>query len=574
MRNLGHLQRDAWTVATPYWRSEERWRARALIGAVIILNLALVGITVMLTFWQRAFFNALEAKDWSGFIALLLWWRGGPTDGFMPGFALLLATYVLFTAYALYLRQALQIRWRRWLTGMYTESWLANRAYYRIALTDAGTDNPDQRIAEDVRLFVDNTLVLGVGLVRSIVSLLAFVVVLWSLSEPLVLIGVTIRGYLVWVALLYAVLGTWLTHLIGRRLIALNYDQQKVEADFRFGLMRIRENAEAIAFYAGEANEKREFSQRFGAIVANWRAIMTVTKFLTFATSGYGQMALVFPFAVVAPAYFAGRMPLGGIFQTSSAFVQVQGALSWIVDNYTALAGWSATVDRLAGFGRSIAAARATHAGPVVTMNEADELSLGSLALALPDGRGLLRDTDVRIAPGERVMMTGASGAGKSTLLRAIAGIWPFGSGRIAYPRGRRLFMPQRPYIPLGTLKRAVCYPANEEEFYDREVAAAIQDAGLGHLSLRLSETDAWERRLSGGEQQRLALARILLLRPDWLFLDEATASLDPVAEEQFYKLLRERLPGATVISIAHRRAVADLHNRILHIEGGTLRPG
>lgn len=544
----------------------------ALLAAIIALNLVLVGVAVLLTYSQRAFFNALEAKDWDAFIALLLWWHSTPADGFVPSFTLMGVFSVPATAYALYLRQALQYRWRRWMTDAYLGSWLADRAYYRIALTDSGTDNPDQRIAEDARLFVDNTLILGLGILRAVVTLLSFVVLLWSLSDPLVLLGMTIPGYLVWAALLYAISGTWLTHFIGRRLIALNFAQQKVEADFRFSLIRFYENAESIAFYRGEPDEKRELTRRFGAIVGNWRSIMVVTKNLTLFTTAFGQIALFFPYAVIAPAYFAGRMSLGGIFQISNAFVQVQGALSWTVDNYPALTAWLATVERLAGFTRSVAAARASKEGPQVGEERGDALALSRVKVALPDGSRLLNDIDLKVAKGQRVLLAGPSASGKSTLFRAIAGIWPFGSGAIEHPAGQLLFMPQKPYLPLGTVKLAVCYPASEADFSDDDVAAALREAGLGHLTSRLGQTDAWERRLSGGEVQRLALARALLLRPDWLFLDEATANLDMEAEEQFYRSLRELLPGATLISIAHRQSVAQFHDRFLRIENGALR--
>jgi putative ATP-binding cassette transporter len=571
MRRLDFSFRHAWSLGAPYWRSEERWRARALLAAIVAVNLGLVAITVELTFWQRAFYNALEAKDWSAFIALLLWWRRTPGEGFVPGFGPLLAVFVLLTVYALYMRLALQIRWRRWLTEEYLAHWFADRVYHRVALTDPGTDNPDQRIAEDVRLFVDNTLILGLGLLRSTATLLSFVTLLWSLSQPLTLGGVTVHGYLVWVALLYAGFGTWLTHLVGHPLIALNYAEQKVEADFRFGLMRFRENAEGVAFYGGEADEKRDLSRCFGAVVDNWRAIMAVTRRLTFLTTGFGQLALVFPLAVVAPAYFSGRIPLGAIFQTSSAFVQVQTALSWFVDNYSLLTGWFATVGRLTGFSRSIALARERKDGPSLSGVGARELTLGRLVLTLPGGRTLLRGDEVRISPGERVMLVGATGCGKSTLLRAIAGIWPFGSGSVEFPGGRRLFLPQRPYLPLGKLKRAICYPSPEESLSDQQVITVLDEVGLGHLADRLGDFGAWERCLSIGEQQRVALARALLLRPDWLFLDEATASLDPISEERFYTLLQNHLPRSTIVSIAHRESVARFHHRTLRIENGAV---
>jgi putative ATP-binding cassette transporter len=571
MRRLDVLVRDAWSLVAPYWRSEERWRAGALLGITLLLNLGLVAVAVLFTFWQRSFYNALESKDWPGYISLMLWWRVTPKDGLTVGFLPLAALFVLFTVYALYLRQALQIRWRRWLTARLMDDWFADRAYYRIGLTDPGTDNPDQRIADDIRLFVDNTLILGLGIVHSIFSLCSFVVILWSFSDSAVLFGVTIPGYLVWVALLYAGIGTWITHLVGRRLIGLNYTEQKVEADLRFGLMRCRENAEGIALYGGEADEKRELSRRFGLLSDNWYAIMTVTKRLTFFTTGFGQVALVFPLAVVAPAYFAGRIPLGGIFQISSAFVQVQGALSWFVDNYGSFTAWCATVDRLTGFARSIAAARRPAQGPKVIEGSGNELSVSGLTVALPDGRRLLHDFDVRIAPRERVLLKGASGCGKSTIFRAFAGIWPFGSGEIVHPAARLLFLPQRAYLPAGTLKRVVCYPLNEQHFSDAQVSAALHRAGLDKLNARLDETDIWERRLSGGEQQRMALARALLIKPEWLFLDEATASLDAAAEESAYTTLCDCLPETTLVSIAHSDRVAKFHNRTLHFEGGSL---
>lgn len=575
MRRIGPFLRDAWHLARPYWSSEDRWRARGLLSVVVALNLSLVGMTVLLTYWQRAFYNALEAKDWDAFVALLFTWHTTEAEGFLPSFSIVAAFYILIAVYQLYLRQALQIRWRRWLTEVYLTQWLDGRAYYRMALTDPVTDNPDQRIAEDARMFVDDTLSLGLGLMNSVVTLASFVVVLWNLSGPLDVLGVSIPGYMVWVALIYAVLGTWLAHLIGRPLVALNFTQQKVEADFRYALVRFRENVEGIALHGGEADEKRGLTTRFRALMENWWLIMTATKRLTFFTAGYTQVAIVFPIVVAAPAYFAGRIPLGGLIQTSSAFGQVQGALSWFVDNYARLTEWRATIERLTGFTRAVGAARAASGGPVAVAGEADGLALRDLTLALPDGRVLVEGAAAQVAPGESMVVTGASGSGKSTLFRAIAGIWPFGSGRVDLPAtGRALFLPQRPYIPLGTLKRAVCYPEDEAGFADEAVAEALAAAELPHLVPRLHEAEPWDRRLSGGEQQRLALARALLLKPDWLFLDEATASLDPAAEERLYAKVKQGLPGTAVISIAHRPAVAAFHDRAVRIEAGRLVPG
>jgi putative ATP-binding cassette transporter len=573
MRRVGSFLAEAWALARPYWFSAERGRGLALLGAVVVLNLSLVGMTVVLTYWQRAFYNALEQKDAATFWALLL--LGGEAEGvWFPGFCIVAAVYILIAVYQLYLRQALQIRWRRWLTERYMADWLADRAYYRIALTDPVTDNPDQRIADDIRLFVDDSLALGLGLMNSVVTLFSFIFVLWSLSGPLEVFGVSIPGYMVWVAILYSVVGTWVAHLIGRRLIGLNFLQQRVEADFRYGLMRVRDNVEGIALYGGEADEQRGLTTRFRALMENWWAIMVATKRLTFFTAGFTQVASIFPIIVAAPAYFAGRIPLGGLIQTSSAFGQVQGAMSWFVDNYARLTEWRATVERLTSFERAILVARRADQGVISVQGPEDAVIVEGVSLAVPDGRILLQDASLRLEQSEAVLITGASGSGKSTLFRAIAGIWPFGRGRVTVPDGSRaLFLPQRPYLPLGTLRRAVCYPLGAETVPDDAVREALTSVNLGHLVNRLDEEDAWDRRLSGGEQQRLAFARALLVKPRFLFLDEATASLDPAGEEAMYTLLRERLPATAILSIAHRPAVARFHGRRLHVADGQIAP-
>ena len=575
-REMNQLTVDlhhAWSLALPYWRAPERWRAKILLAGLIGLNLVLVGTTLLFTYWQGAFYNALEAKDWKAFLRSLLWCTNTPKDGFTLGFAPTLAIFVIATAYELYLRQALQIQWRRWMTEALAHDWLSDRAYFRMALIDGRTDNPDQRIAEDIRLFVENALALGLGVVRSVASLLCFILLLWQLSAPVTVFARTVPGYLVWVALLYATGGSWLAHLVGRRLTPLHYVQQRAEADFRFSLMRLLENAEGVAFHAGEPEQERELSRRFAAIVSNWFGIMTATLRLTFFTSSYAQWMLVFPLAAVAPAYFAGRMTLGGIFETSNAFAQVQTSLSWFVQSYADLTGWLATVERIAGFRQSVTQMRSDVRG-ITIVGGGDHLQISTLDLMLPDGRSLLRGVELFIASGDRLLIQGPSGSGKSTLLRAIAGIWPFGSGTIRQPGARQLFMPQRPYMPLGSLKRVVCYPLDASEFSDVEVAATLQAAGLEHLGTELAATDTWERRLSPGEQQRLALARALLIQPDWLFMDEATAGLDASAESRFYSLLRERLPDATFVSVAHGEGARHFHTRVVYIDDCFLREG
>jgi putative ATP-binding cassette transporter len=574
MRGIAPFLRDAWALARPYWSSEERWRARGLLAVIVTLNLSLVGLGVLLTYWQRAFYNTLEAKDAAGFAQLILLGRYGG-DGMMPGFCVIAVFYILVAVYALYLQQALQIRWRRWLTERFLASWLEGRAYYRIALMDQGTDNPDQRIAEDARMFVDDTLSLGLGLMNAVVTLVSYILVLWGLSGAMTVFGVTIPGYMVWVALIYSAAGTWLAHLIGRKLIGLNFLQQRVEADFRYALVRLRENMEGVALHGGEAQEQRGLLARFQAVIQNWWGIMRATKQLTFFTAGFDQVAVIFPIIVAAPAFFAGRIQLGELFQTSSAFGQVQGAMSWFVSNYSRLTEWRATVERLTGFQRALHAAHADSAGgPSLAPAAGEALTVSGLRLALPDGRQLTRDAALALQPGEAVVITGASGSGKSTLFRALAGIWPFGSGRIEIPAGEALFLPQRPYLPLGTLRQAVSYPRAATDFTDAQIASALERAGLAALLPRLDEAAAWDRSLSGGEQQRLALARALLLKPRWLFLDEATASLDPAGEEALYHQLRQDLPETAILSIAHRPAVVKYHDRVLKLQEGQLVAG
>ncbi len=582
MIKLGPFLKDVWLIARPYFHSEEKWSARLLLGVIILLNLSLVGMDVVLNFWNGAFYDSLQNKDWRAFVDLLFLYHRGSDGSFMPGFSAVAAIYIIVAVYRTYLNQWLQIRWRRWLTRGFIDQWLSDRAYYRISLTTSaaglGTDNPDQRIAEDLRSFVGDTLSLGLDLLSNIVSLISFVGILWSLSGSVHLLGVTIGGYMVWVALIYAIIGTWLTHLVGRPLATLSFRQQRFEADFRFSLVRLRENVEGIALYGGEEDEHAALLTRFSAVVMNWWAIMQRTKLLNALTSGYQQIAVVFPIIVAAPRYFGGQIPLGGLTRTASAFGQVQGAMSWFVGSYASLAAWSATVERLASFQRSIEAARAqAGSGIAVTESAGDSLDLHHLHITLPNGKSLIEEDAYRFLRGESVVISGRSGLGKSTLFRAIAGIWPFGEGKIARPQGRYLFLPQRPYLPLGSLRHVVTYPAAADSMSDEVIAEALRKAGLGALVERLGEEHDWSLLLSGGEQQRLAIARALLIRPDWLFLDEATSNLDPEAEAELYQLLKRELPGTTVISIAHNPGVAAFHDRKITLsaragQAGTLR--
>jgi putative ATP-binding cassette transporter len=500
----------------------------------------------------------------------------------MPGFCWIAAVYIVVAVYRTYLNQWLQIRWRRWLTRHFLDEWLADRAYYRISLRHgtAGTlytDNPDQRIAEDLRDFIGDgvagslgVLYLAIDLLANIVSLASFLTILWTLSGNFTIFGVSIPGYMVWIALIYAVVGTVLTHLVGRKLVPLNFRKQRVEADFRFALVRVRENTEGIALYGGEELEKATLLDRFSALAVNWRDMMRRYKMLNALTAGYGQVASIFPIVVAAPRYFAGLVPLGALTQTAGAFGEVQGALSWLVDNYSTIAAWRATVERLSTFQKAIEMAHAAaNEGVKTEAASGPAYALQDARIDLPDGHTLMERTTLDLLPGRPVLLTGRSGAGKSTLFRAFAGIWPFGAGRVRRGAGTSLFLPQRPYFPLGTLRHAVAYPSEASRFTDAEIRAALEDAGIGALVARLDDEDNWSQRLSGGEQQRLALARALLAKPDWLFLDEATASLDPESETALYEAIRKWLPNTTVVSIAHRPAVAAWHDRHLVVQRG-----
>ncbi len=557
-----------WALSRPYWFSEERWRARGLLAAVLALTLGLVFMAVLFNRWNREFYNSLEQKNFADFKDLLLY------------FSFLAAVYIAAAVYKLYLTQMLVMRWRVWLTRQYIGEWLDDQIYYRLELKSHGTDNPDQRIAEDLRLFTDGTLNLALGLLTSVLTLASFITILWNVSGPLsfMLSGtqVTIPGYMVWVAIAYALAASVLAHLIGRPLIGLNFQKEQREADFRFNLVRLRENAEGVALYHGEASERHGLLTRFELIRRNWWALMDYTKRLTYFTAGYTQIAIVFPFMVASPRFFSGAITLGGLTQIADAFGQVQDALSWFVNAYGSLAGWKASVDRLLTFQTALQqAVREAEAaeGVRVSPGDAPAIVAEHLDLALPGagaqaGRVLLADASFSIAPGSRVLITGPSGSGKSTLFRALAGIWPFGRGRVTVPRGARvLFLPQKPYLPIGTLRAAVSFPAASGAYDDEAIREALEQCRLENFAGRLEESSNWAMLLSGGEQQRLALARALLNRPDWLFLDEATASLDEATESHLYALLRERMPHTTLVSIAHRSTVAAFHDTHWRLE-------
>lgn len=557
------LIRGFWQLFKGYWSSAEKWKARGLLASVIVLNLVMVYLLVRINDWYRNFYDALQAYDWASF------W---PLIGTFTGLALL---YIVIAVYAVYLRQMLTINWRTWMTEEYLARWMRGQVYYRLQVLRSDTDNPDQRISEDINQFVTLTLTLLVGALKQLTTLGAFAVVLWNLSGALTVpIGsetFTIYGYMFWLSLLYAGVGSVLVHLVGRKLIRLNFDQQRYEADFRFSMMRVRENSESIAFYRGEMAETQGFKERFANVIKNYWGLMRRTKLLNFYVNGYGQLAIIFPLIMAAPRYYAGEIALGGLMQTISAFGRVQDALSFFVDSYSSIAELSAVIQRLSGFTAHINEAAAVPPMIVHEDDAEDALCLSDLHVALPHSAELFAVSTLTLSQGSRALVTGESGVGKSTLLRAVAGIWFAGSGTVTMPEGSsRLFLPQHPYLPLGTLRRALSYPCTAA-VSDTEMARVLAQVGLPHLAPRLSDTDDWSRILSLGEQQRLAFARILLIRPDWIFLDEATSALDEPRERALYELLRQELPASGIISVGHRSTLYALHETELRIHDHTI---
>lgn len=587
MHGLKKALTDIWRLTLPYFTSRELTEARiwpfpafavqqrllAFIFAAVIISIefALVAINVRLSYFSRDWFNAIQNRDAASFWTLLL-----------TVFMFWAVIYIVAAIYQYALKSYLRIRWRAFLTARYVSHWLDHNAHYHMQLLGHGADNPDQRIQQDIDSFIVRTMELFLGLLSSVSTLVSFAVVLWQLSASFTLPGTDLRvpGFLLWGALVFAIAATWLTHRVGRPLIRLNFEQEKYEADFRFSLARLREYGEQVALTGGAPAEKRHLAGRFGSVIDNFLAIVSRTKKLTAVTAAYAQISNVIPYILVAPYYFAGKVTLGGMQQTASAFNRVSDSLSFFISAYTTLADYKAVVDRLTTFTSAVETARIAGSGASRLRREegADaNLEIRNLSLSLPDGREVVRVGALTLRPGETTLLTGPSGSGKSTLFRAIAGIWPFGSGDIRLPHGAPLLLlPQRPYLPVGTLRAAACYPAAPDAWSTGELAEALAAVQLPHLVARLDEEDHWAQTLSLGEQQRLALARALLARPDWLFLDEATSAMDEGLEASSYGLLARALPQATIVSIGHRSTLHALHARridMINVGGRVFEP-
>ncbi|MGZ5786770.1 MAG: ABC transporter ATP-binding protein/permease [Ramlibacter sp.] len=550
--------RKVWALTTPYFSSEQKWKARALLAAIVMLNLAAVYMLVLLNEWNRTFYDALQQRNLAVFWEQILRWT------------YIVAAYLVIAVYKFYLTQLLDLRWRAWLTEHYLQRWLANQAFYRMELSrfsgkaDA-PDNPDQRIQEDLALFTSYSMTLSMGILNALVTLVSFIGILWGLSGGFVfnLGGSTyeLHGYMVWAAVVYCVVGSVATHYIGRPQIGLNFQQQRLEADFRHHMVRVREYSEAIALDRGEGVERGHLDLRFGKVLANYLALIRARKNLIWFNIFFTQAASIFPLLVASPRYFSGAIQLGELMQISSAFGNVQDSLSWFVDNYQDLATWRATSDRLTSFEESVATQ--TRAERPDVAQSANTMASHDLTLALPDGRVLLSGLSLRVNAGDSVLVKGPSGSGKSTLFRAFAGIWPFATGKVEVPADT-MCIPQNPYFPDGPLRDALAYPDPAGKYSDEQLRQALSDALLPQLAMRLDDEDAWTQKLSGGERQRLALARVFLKQPGWVLADEATSALDAQAEQTLYERLAAlvKRKGGALVSIGHRPALEAFHRQ------------
>lgn len=555
--------KDVWYLTKSYWQSEEKKKAFWLLTCIIALTLGIVFMLVQLNTWNNSFYSALQNYDADKISSELI------------HFSWLAAIYIILAVYSYYLQQTLILHWRRWLTTRFIDIWLQNKTYYNLQMFGKDTDNPDQRISEDVRQFVEMTLGFAIGILKSLCTFISFVFILYQLSGPLSFSFMgktwTIHGYMLWASLLYSILGTYITHVVGRKLVKLNFIQQRYEADFRFSMIRLRESAESVAFYRGEAQEGRVFKNRFKLLLDNFWQLVNKQKQLVFLNSGYSQIAIIFPFVVAMNRYLAKEVSLGGLMQVASAFGRVQDSLSYFVDMYSSIAQWQAVVMRLTYFGRHMhEVSQQAEQFHVERFATSEAVRVEQMQVNLPDDTVLLQDINFTLQPGRNVLIKGVSGSGKSTLLRALAGIWPFVTGKINLPKTEELmFIPQKPYIPLGSLREALLYPG-KKPLSDEELLYLLDLCQIGYLRDKLDLVADWSHVLSVGEQQRLAFVRAHIQEPKWLFLDEATSALDEDTEAAMYALLAEHLTQTTLVSIGHRSTLNKYHELMLVIDKQT----
>ncbi|PRA23083.1 ABC transporter ATP-binding protein/permease [Pseudomonas poae] len=540
--------RTFYRLAVPFWRQGSQWLGWLMLAGIIGMGLLIVQINVLINAWSKTFYDTLGEFDTGALYAL------------MGRYALYLSAYVLIVVALDWVRKALVLRWRQAMTDQFTHAWLADQAFYRLGL-NGEPDNPDQRIAEDVNIVADLSVELVASFIINMAQVGAFMSILWQLSgvQTFSLGGysITLSGYLVWIVVLYTLAGSLITHWVGRPLHRLNVDRQHYEADFRASLLRKREHAEQIALYRGEAVERQHLADRFQAIAGNWRQLMGRERNLSLFTVSYERVSLIIPVFAALPAFLAKTITLGGLMQIRSAFGAVQGSLSWFIKLYPKLMHWSSAVERLGQFEQAIAASRCQAKVPMV----GDYLCVNGLDVLRPDAEVLLEDVSVQVAQGEWLLITGRSGIGKSTLLRTLQGLWPYCRGGWQLPPGRSLLLPQKPYLPSMPLRHLLAYPAIEVPSAVR-LMAVLQQVGLPGLARRLDEPSEWSRELSGGEQQRIGIARALLYAPDTLYLDEATNQLDEDSALALLRLVREELPNCTVIGISHQVALTALFDR------------
>jgi putative ATP-binding cassette transporter len=537
-------------------------RTRWLMVLILLVLIGNMAGQVRLNIWNGSFFDALEAKDTFAFVSQF------------KLFFLIIAALLTLVVAQTWLQEIFKIHIRERMSHLLLSRWLEPGRAYRLSFVGETGTVPDQRIQEDCRLFSEFTTELGVGMLQSALLLVTFIGVLWSLSSFVSLnIGGQewqIPGYMVWVAIAYAGLGSALTWWVCRPLIRLNTWRYAREADLRFALVRVNENAEGVALYQGEADERRNLDAALTGVLQATRRLSGALARLTWITSGYGWIGIVVPIVAGAPGYFSGRLSFGELMMVVGAFIQVQSALRYFVDNFPRLADWRSSVVRINMFRnalRELEIAAQSKTRISIEPHPSGELAFDGLVISLVDGSTVIEEATAEIHRGDRVLIKGESGSGKSILFRAIAGLWPWGSGTIQVPSAsEQMFLPQRPYLPLGTLRAAVCYPGGANAFEPADVDRALELCGLTKFIPSLDLADRWDRNLSLGQQQRVAFARLLLHKPKWVFMDEATSALDEGAQVQMLSLFDKELPNSTILSIAHRPGVEAFHNRTLHL--------